>query len=143
MWRGKSGRLVWRVRSVEFFGEKFEVSEPAQFLLMEFAEAVDGADENGLPAAAAMMRLLRAAIPADDWTRFRKLAVANNAEGEHLMPLIERAVEQMDDRPTARSSDSSDGPDVTVSRSVSPAVAKALRSETGRPDRQMGILRSA
>lgn len=145
MCRGKSGLRAWPVRSVEFFGETFQVGEVAQFSLMEFAETVEGADENGLPAAAAMMRLLREAISPADWSRFRDLAVKNKATGEHLMPVIEAAVEAMDEgeRPTVRSSDSSDGPESAVSRSVSPSVAKVLAAEAGRPDRQMGILRSA
>ena len=126
-----------------FFGEKFELRPVQQFLLMEFAEVVDDADENGIPAAAAMMRLLREAVLPEDWKRFRALAVKNNATGEDLMPVIQATVEEGDDRPTVRSSDSSDGPDVTASRSVSPAVSRVLSAEAGRPDRQMGILRSA
>lgn len=130
---------------VEFFGDKFEVLAVSQFGLLEFSEALEDAqsDESETAVGAAIMKLLRQIIPTSDWKRFAESARMNMATAEKdLMPLIQRAVEAADERPTELSSDSSGGQRSTLLKSASPAERRVIESESGRPDRQMGIVRS-
>lgn len=132
---------------IDFFGETYKINEVSQFALLEFSEALeDHTGEDDTAVGAAIMHMLREIVDVKDWKRFAASARRNKATGEeHLMPLIQKAVELMGEteRPTERSSDSSDGPASIELRSVSASVRRVLDQEAGRPDRQMGILRSA
>jgi hypothetical protein len=141
------------VSDIEFFGAKYRLSDPEdyQWAMLEFADAATGgADAATLEGLSAIMAMLKAAIHPDDWTRFRTAARKNKARVDRdLMPVVVSAFSQeVTDRPTGRSSDSSDGPKVTpdTSAAVSSSmdephlrVIKRLEDE-GRPDKAEMVL---
>lgn len=129
---------------VEFFGETFALaSEVSEFAWMEFASAAaDGQDGDTMQGYASMMTLLRACIEQKDWPRFRATARKNRASFESLLPVIQAVFEQQADLPTGGSSDSSDGPAVTVQKSEPSAADKASAAFPGRPDLQLAVLPS-
>lgn len=142
---------MWLV--AEFFGEEYALRAPSQFALLEFSavaqDANDDTSDDGIAEVAVMaavMHLLEEIVDPKDWKRFAASSRKNKATTEdHFMPLIQQAAALLGEaeRPTVLSSDSSDGQEATALRSVSPAVSRVLASEAGRPDRQVGILRSA
>lgn len=117
--------------TVGFFGESFELNDPAdyEFAMVEFSEVAEATDGNSIAALAAVMTMLRAAIVTEDFDRFRATARKHKAQVQRdLMPVIVDAFRQpVPERPTGRSADSSAGPTVTEPRSDSmPAASGSL-----------------
>ena len=127
--------------TVEFHGAEFHVAEKVGLMpLMRFAKvAKSGVDSNELDGLAAMFDLLEQVIHPDDWSRFEQHAADLRADGDELMGLVSKVMSVIGERPTGRSSDSSDGPQTIEPRSTggssSPAgrVIDRLNAE-GRPD---------
>jgi hypothetical protein len=132
----------------DFFGEsfRFNPADEYQWELMEFAEAATGgADSELLSGIAAVMRLLKSAIHADDWQRFRTSAKTNKARvREHLMPVVWAAFSQPIDRPTGLPSDSSDGQPTTPENSADDSSSRVIArlEEQGRPDLALVVAQS-
>lgn len=132
--------------TVEFKGQTFTLNdELSEWALLEFAEAADsGADGNELAGAAALLRFVVELIHPDDRARFRAVARRERAKAEDLVALLMGRVEEQAERPTGRSSDSSDGPESTELKSDAnsgdkPSPASGLLN--GRPDLQLMIER--
>lgn len=129
--------------TIQFYGEEFQVeSEVSQFALMEFAEAAaDGQDGDTMQGMASMLRLIQSAVAPDEWVRFRASARKNRADAASLTEVIKGAFGSTE-RPTGRSSDSSDGPLVTAPRSELSSEDRALEASGLRPDQKLAVLRS-
>ena len=111
---------------LSFEGASFRVASKVGLMpLMKFAhlakKGIDASDMDGLDA---IYQLLRAVIADDEWDRFEDHASSVRADGDDLMGVVSQAIEVISQRPTARPSDSSDGPPVT---SVSSADDSSLR----------------
>ncbi len=127
------------LRRFDFFGESFRLNPAADYQceLVDFAEAATGDELNVLEERAAIKRLLRAAVHADDWGQFWASAKRNKAlPHDHLMPVVVTAFSQPIERPTGLPSGSSDGQSLMSANSVvdsSSRVIARLESQ-GRPD---------
>lgn len=127
---------------VEFNDDEFHVAERVGLMpLMKFAMvAQSGVDANELDGLAAMYELLEQCIDPPDWDRFVKHATKSRASGDELNDLIGRVMVIVGNRPTGRSSVSSDGPRViepsSTGDSSSPATARVIEmfNQEGRPD---------
>jgi len=128
--------------SVEFFGESFGLQEGmSEFALMEFAEAAEGGvAQNSMAAMAAMFRLIKACIVADDLPRFLASARKNRPSSDDLIAVLDAAANQVTERPTSRPADSSDGQTITAPSVASSSVDKGLDQLSGRPDLQLAVL---
>ncbi len=123
-------------RSVEFFGETFRLAEkPNRYAMLRFIAMAKRGDEiDDADAADTLMDLLRRCLHADDWQRFDRTALDNDADWEcDLLPVVAKVYEQVTDRPTQRPSDSSDGPSSTAPSSMVDSSSLASRLQ-GRPD---------
>ncbi len=126
--------------SFEFFGETFRLNPAGdyQMELLEFADAATGgADSELLAGMAAVVRLLRAAVHGDDWSRFWASAKKNKAQVRtDLMPVVVAAFAQPIDRPTGLPSGSSDGQASTPQNSGGDSSSRVIArlEEQGRPD---------
>lgn len=127
--------------TVEFCGVQFRIAEKVAALpLMRFAKvAKAGVDASELEGLAAMYDLLEQVIHPDDWAKFEKHADQQRADGEQLLEVVQAVFVLLADRPTGRSSDSSDGPRIiepsSTADSSSPGsnVISRLNGQ-GRPD---------
>ena len=128
--------------SVEFFGESFGLQEGmSEFALMEFAEAAEGGvAQNSMAAMAAMLRLIKACIVADDLPRFLASARKNRPSSDDLIAVLDAAAHQVTERPTSLPADSSDGQTITAPSVASSSVDKGLDQLSGRPDLQLAVL---
>ena len=130
---------------VELFGEVFALNrrEDYEWAMIEFADAaVGGADTDLLSGAAAVMALLREAIVADQWERFRKTARSNKAQTKRdLMPIVVQIFTQATERPTGLPSDSSAGQQSTPESSEVASYRRVVEREeaSGRPDRALMV----
>lgn len=141
---------------VEFFGETFTVRDPDQYevAMLDFADAATNVDSETLEGLASVKRFLRAAIAEDEWSRFWNLARKNRAKvKDDLMPLVVTIFQGNTGRPTGRSSDSSDGPEImsessaAVSSSVAQGAEEYLQvvarlEAEGRPDQAYMVLKA-
>jgi hypothetical protein len=133
------------VSEVQLFGEYFALNprEDYEWAMIEFADAaMGGADSDLLSGAAAVMSLLKSAIAADDWARFRKLAREKKAQTKRdLMPIVVGIFTQAAERPTGRPSDSSDGPSSTPESAEVASYRQVIEREeaSGRPDRALMV----
>ena len=130
--------------SVEFFGESFGLQEGmSEFALMEFAEAAEGGvAQNSMAAMAAMLRLIKACIAADDLQRFLASARKNRPSSDDLIAVLDAAANQVTERPTSLPADSTAGPTITAPSVASSSVDKGLDRLSGRPDLQLAVLHS-
>lgn len=130
--------------TVEFFGEKFTTnSDVNPFAVMEFAEAAsDGVDAETFRGLGSLLRLATEIIAEPDRERFRAVARHNRASSVDLMRLLGFPVEVEADRPTGRSSDSSDGPSSIEPKSGSSAADRAALRLASRPDLREAIAAS-
>ncbi len=116
----------------DFCGERIRVSDedPSALPFLELADAMEnGVDTDDTQGMAAMYRMLRGCVHPDDWAKFRKVSMANNASPEDLMPIVGAVWEAVTGRPSRRPSGSPDGPSATGTdskdASSSPATAPA------------------
>jgi hypothetical protein len=132
----------------DFFGEsyRFNPAEDYQWELLEFTDAApSGADSELLSGAASVMRLIKAAVHADDWERFRASARKNKAlVRDHLMPVVLAAYAQPIDRPTGLPSGSSDGQPATAPNSADDSSSRVIArlEQQGRPDLALVVAQS-
>lgn len=144
---------------IPFYGETLRTAEDRpKAALLEFSEAtasVEDADNASLARyEGTLLSLARACVHPEDQGKFRRLMRQNNAGADELVTMvIGPALEAIADRPTRRSSDSSDGPssiepksdsssDVTVSPTPisSPVEEKVAAAFPNRPDKQGVVL---
>ncbi len=123
-------------KSVTFFGETFAVPDRiAATAVMRFAKAAKAeVDSKSFEGMVAQYDLLQQAIAPEDWVRFEALADSERASGEELWDVISQVFVLLADRPTVRSSDSSDGPQTTEPSSLSEPAQEADLLFPGRPD---------
>lgn len=131
----------------EFFGETFHLRPGNEYQpeMMEFANVANGGgDSNMLSGATAVFTFLKAIVHPGDWDAFWASAKKNHATvDDHFMPIVVAAFTQEVERPTGRSSDSSDGPKNTRQKSAGESSsAKVIRREEkkGRPDRALMLV---
>lgn len=124
--------------TIEFFGEEYHIAEKVGLMpLMRFAKiAQAGVETNDMDGLAAMYDLLEQCLTEQDWDRFVVAATKHRADGDELMVVVKEAIERMAERPTQRSSDSSDGPPSTSPSSTDDSSSQAIRrlEQQGRPD---------
>jgi hypothetical protein len=122
---------------VTFCGEMFALPEKiAATAVMRYAKAEKSA--NTTASLLAQYDLLQQCILPEDWDRFEEIADTSRASGEDLWAVINDVFQLMADRPTLRSSDSSDGPQSIEPKST-PGSSTAVRDLfPGRPD--LGIV---
>lgn len=124
--------------TVELLGERFEVAESVgAFPLMRFAKAAT-ARGGTMARFAALYDLLEQCIAPTDWDRFQKHGAAVRADEDQLLGVVRSVFEVIGGRPTGRSTDSSDGPQI-IEPSSTPGSSSAERviarhNEAGRPD---------
>lgn len=130
--------------TVDFFGESFELNpEVSEFALLEFSLAAEeGQDGDTKQGMASLLLLVKDCVVASEWGRFRALARSRRAKVSDLMPVITATFEQVAERPTGESTDSSDGLSETPASSESSAAVKASAIFPGRPDKAAAALRS-
>jgi hypothetical protein len=124
--------------TVDFFGKDFRVAERVGLMpMMRFAVlAKTGIDANEMEALAAMHDLLKNCIDDDDWPRFEQHASEKRADGDDLMEVVGKVMVALADRPTGRSSDSSDGPRIIEPSSTDDSSSPVIHrlNDKGRPD---------
>lgn len=126
---------------VVFFGEPIRLADTvSEWALMEFAEVAETVDDASLAGMAAVMRLLKESVLAEDWLKFRALARTNKASVEDCMPVVVAVYTTETGRPTVRPSDSSDGPPATSTNSTDVSAGVAVAALAGRPDLQLMVL---
>lgn len=130
-----------------YFGQRFTVNpEFGQLDLLDWIESVSAVDEESLEAVAAAKDLMRAVFVEFDevWA----LAKAKRQTSEQLMGVAMEVVSAIAERPTQRSSASSDGPATTEQKSE-PVLSKRARrlkaqhEADGRPDLALVVLEAA
>lgn len=121
-------------------GQQFEVPEfVAPMALMRYSEgAVRGVDSDSPEGMAAMYVVLRACIVADDWDRFEQLALNERLTHTDLLDVVKQAFEVISERPTARPSESSDGPADTSPKSE---VVSSSPVETSTADESSRVIK--
>lgn len=99
----------------EFKGQTFRLNpDPSEYAFLEFAAAAaEGQDGNTLEGMASLLRFVLELVHEDDRDRFRRLARRERASTDDLLEFMGLKAEADAERPTERSSDSSDGPTST------------------------------
>lgn len=112
--------------SVQFCGEQFRLNDDiSEFAMLEFAMAAgDGQDGDTLQGLASLLRFVLELIHPDERDHFRALARKNRVKADDLIKVLTGEVEEAAERPTGRSSDSSDGPTVIVPKLESNSEGK-------------------
>lgn len=125
--------------TVEWYGERFHVAERvgmmpmmryAAFTKRQMQRQRNGHEPTGedeIEALASSYELLERCLHPNDWERFEEHASAVGADLEELMEFVGQVMVVVANRPTGRSSDSSDGP-----RTIEPSSPDASSSpDTG------------
>lgn len=130
--------------TVECVGETFEVHGTiSAWGLADFAEATAAAgDADMAKSIAAMMTLLKDCIVETEWERFKTVTRAKRASFDDLFQIIKDMSSANAERPTGRSSDSSDGPTATGQRSGLSSEDRALEMSGLRPDQKLAVMRT-
>jgi hypothetical protein len=132
--------------TVEFHGEKYRIADQIGLMpLMRFAKVAQaGVDSSDMDGLVAMYDLMEQCLVDEDWARFAAAATKHRADGEELMDVVRQAIEAMAERPTQRSSDSSDGPPSTSGNSTGDSSSQVVRrlERQGRPDLALLVRRT-
>jgi hypothetical protein len=122
--------------SIDFLGQRFRLREQVGLMpLMAFAQtARSGKDTADMDALAALYRLLRSCIHADDWPRFEDHAEDTAADADALLKVVGDSIAAVTARPTRRPAVSSAGPRTTLPSS------NAAHPSSPSPDGEMGEL---
>ena len=135
--RRQGGGGADSVAVLTFEGKPFKVAPKVGLMpLMKFAKlAKQGVDASDMDGLAAIYDLLRSVIADEDWDRFEDHAALVRADGDDLMAVVSQAVEVISQRPTARPSDSSDGPSNASDSSAGDSSSRVIHrlEEQGRP----------
>lgn len=134
--------------TVPFCGVDWRIGERVGLMpMMRYARAVkvgmrpgesDGMNE--IEILDATLSLLEQCVHPDDWDRFVEVTSKEGVDQEGYMEFSGKVMAALSDRPTGRSSDSSDGPQTTepssTAASSSPDIDRVVRrfNERGRPD---------
>lgn len=118
-------------QTAEFKGQTFKLNpDVSEWAFMEFAEAADaGQDAGTLAGMASLLRFVLELVDESDRDRFRQLARRERVKSEELVEFMLGKAGDDAERPTERSSDSSDGPTRTPLKSVANSDGKG--SPTG------------
>lgn len=81
-------------------------------------------------------------VHPDDFHEFWTLARRMKQRSDDIFILCQKLIEVIAERPTGRSSDSSDGPSSTARSSGGDDFSVAMAANAGRPDRQLAIVRA-
>ena len=102
-----------------FYGETFTMRDRVGLMtLMQFAAvAVKGVEVGDMEGLLAIHRMLEDVIVPQEWVRFQEHARAVAASEDDLLGVVRKAMTVISARPTARPSDSSDGPSSTTESS--------------------------
>lgn len=122
--------------TIDFKGETFRTADRIGLMpLMKFAHvAEDGVSSSDMAGLAAMYDLLGDCLHPEDWGRFQAVAVREKADGDDLLAVVTKVVEQMTARPTGPPSDSSDGQPPAGPSSPGDSFSQAMEHLGGRPD---------
>lgn len=132
--------------SVEFKGEEFEPRERVNRMRsLHLAKlARDGAKAAAEDAGAAVMQnmaalydLVEHVLRPEDFERFMELCDREGVDDGDLYTFTGKMIGAAAERPTERSSDSSDGPSTTPESSGTRLEKLAMERFPGRPDMQM------
>ena len=106
--------------TIEAFGNAYRVADRVALMpMMRFAYlAKRGADSADMEAMVAMYDLLRGVFAPEDWERFERDAMENQADDQDLMRIVQAAISAITARPTGRPSASSPGPQTTTPNST-------------------------
>lgn len=108
-------RLEFEIDGVPFTGD----GSVSVLDLSEFARlAASGMDTDDPSAGAILADIYLALLGDKEYQRFRNHCRRNGTDGENLMKIIGDLASEDSDRPTSRSSDSSDGPPSTPATST-------------------------
>lgn len=132
---------------VELLGKAFTVADEVGTMpLMRFARlAEDGLDADEMEGLAAVYDLLEQCLDPADWTAFQRHATKTRANTEVLMEFVAEVLAMVGERPTERSSDSSDGPPATEPSSEVVSFSQGAQRQIdrlnaeGRPDLALAI----
>lgn len=106
-------------RTIDVAGETFSLRDkmpPA--VVLKFQRAQRNPSLTDADKSSYILDLLQAAVTKADWPGF-EAAIDEIEEPEELVDLMKQVLESFGERPTGRSSDSSDGPATTSPKSVS------------------------
>lgn len=138
--------------TVEFCGVDWRVGDRVGHMpMMRYARAAklqaekakNGAEPDGTDIVEildATLSLLEQCVHPDDWDRFVEVTTKAGIDQESYMEFSGKVMAALVDRPTGRSSDSSDGPQTiepsSTAASSSPDIDRVVRrfNEKGRPD---------
>ncbi len=143
--------------TVEFCGEQLRLADKVGMMpvmrLARVQQRIAGQDQVSNEEAAevmvAMLDVVEQCIADADIARFERLATAHRVGTAEIEEFLDRVMQAVADRPTGRSSDSSDGPrtiepsstDVSSSPATGPdAVIERLNGQ-GRPDLALVVRR--
>lgn len=137
-------------QSVTFKGQQFTLNpDVSEFAFFEFAEAAsEGQDAASLQGMASLLRFVVELIGEDDRDRFRALCRRERVSSEDLVALLLGKAEDDAERPTVRSSDSTDGPPSTEPNSDANSVDSTFPTVgvdllEGRPDLKLMVAQAA
>lgn len=136
-------------QTAEFKGETFRLNtDVSEYAFLEFAEAAEAGEDSGtLAGMAALMRFLLELIHDGDRARFRQVCRREKVTSDELVDFMLGKAGRDAERPTERSSDSSDGPTGTAPSSdansdVKDSPPSGLAFLRDRPDLALVIVES-
>lgn len=123
---------------IEFLGREFHLADVVGLMpLLRFAHAAQsGLDSADVEGMAAMYDLLEQTVIDEEWAAFQAHATKKRASDDDLMKFIQDTMTILGERPTRRSSESSDGPPATSGKSEDGSSARVITrlEQRGRPD---------
>lgn len=133
--------------TAEFRGDTFKLNaDVSEWAVLEFAAAADAGEDAGtFQGLASMYNFVIELVHPDDRDRFRSLCRRERVGSNDLFEfMFGKKLEAAGERPTGRSSDSSDGPTVTDLNSAANSDDKGsrtggLRLLEGRPDLRVAL----
>lgn len=127
----------------DYFGEELRVSpDLTDADLLDFMELQADLDSEDPKAAALLKQFIRAVVHTDDFDRFWALARQHRQSTEERAKVAYKIIEAATSTPTARSSDSSAGPQRTDSSSTDASSLRAQHrlEDKGRADLAVAVL---
>lgn len=127
-------------QTAEFKGETFRLNpDVSEWAVLEFAAAADGGqDASEFRGLASLYAFVMELVHPDDRERFRALCKRERVGAEALFEFMFGAkLEDLAERPTGRSSDSSDGPN-----SIEPTSVVNFDGSTSQPTGLLSLVRN-
>lgn len=131
---------------IEFMGGHFGLADKIGLMpLLQFANAakrgIDSTDMDGMAALYAVIRdcfdqrrpqkEVDGALVDDgpsEWDRFERHAIEQKADGDDLMPVVQKCIEAISARPTRPPGDSSAGRQITSASLKDPSLTEGMVS---------------